>query len=70
MDSTRIWTSHFDKELSVSIKVPVEWEVGKNDDFKLLILSPPIDGFRANVGINVYNFKGDMASFEAAIKGA
>lgn len=68
IDRNREWTSFYHKELNVSIKVPTSWEIGNNEDFQLILIAPVDDGYRANIGLNIYEFTGgDRAQFEKAI---
>lgn len=68
MESQRVWSSFFSKPLSLSVQVPVTWEVASNDDFTLLLIAPEENGFKANIGINGYSFTGEKKDFEKTIE--
>lgn len=69
MNQSTDWVSYFHKELSVSLVLPEEWQIGSNDNFELILLAPPEDGYHSNLGMSKYNFKNPSRSqFEAAIQ--
>ncbi len=45
--------AYFDQELGLSLQMPVDWEAAETNEFPLVLLAPPEDGFRANVGFGI-----------------
>ncbi len=45
-------TSHFDRDLGISLERPSDWQVGRTDDFTVVLLAPPITGYRSNLGFS------------------
>lgn len=68
MEHQRKWSSYYSDTLSISVKVPIGWEIGSNDDFELLLLAPPTDGFKVNVGFSQIEFAGGQEEFVNAIQ--
>lgn len=67
MYKNRTWTSYYDQAMGISMKLPVDWNVGKSEDFQLLLISPKVDGYSVNLAVNEHNFKGSQKDFENAI---
>lgn len=67
MNKARTWTSFFEKEISISVRLPIDWNIGKSEDFQLLLLAPEVNGYSVNVAINQHEFKGELSDFEKAI---
>jgi len=69
MDKKRTRFSFYNEELSISINVPIGWDVVKSNDFPLALLAPEKEDFRVNVGFNLYQLPGeDKDKFEQAIQ--
>jgi len=45
-------TSHFDRDLGISLERPSDWEVGRTADFAVVLLAPPVAGYRSNLGFS------------------
>ncbi len=69
MDRSRKHYSYFSKALSASVRMPADWDTVTSEDFPLALLAPEKNGFRANVGFNLYKLSGDdEQKFEKAIR--
>ena len=67
MDKERKWTSYYEDEMAISIKLPIDWNVGTSKNFQLILLAQEVDGYSVNVAINSHEFSGDEAAFNQAI---
>jgi hypothetical protein len=45
--------AYFDQALRLSLQMPIAWDAAETSEFPLVLLAPPEDGFRANVGFGV-----------------
>lgn len=67
MDQVRKWTSYFEEDMAVSIKLPIDWSVGNSVDFQLILLAEEVDGYRVNIAMNKHKFSGSQEDFERSI---
>jgi hypothetical protein len=44
--------SYYDKTFSISLVVPADWTTTQTDDFPFVLLSPPENGYRSNLGFS------------------
>ena len=69
MERTRTHYSFYSKDLTASVNVPADWDTVSSEDFPLALLAPLKDGFRTNVGFNLYKLSGgDEQKFQKAIQ--
>lgn len=45
--------AYFDQEMGLSLQMPSDWDAAETNQFPLVLLAPPEDGFRANMGFGV-----------------
>jgi hypothetical protein len=44
--------SYFDQELSISLEIPIDWSVNKDDEFPLSLFAPADSNYRANLSFS------------------
>lgn len=45
--------SYYDDDIGVSLQMPTNWEAGATDQFPLILMAPPENGFRANLSFSI-----------------
>jgi hypothetical protein len=52
MTTSPHWVSYYDQTFSISLLAPADWTAARTDDFPFVLLSPPENGYRSNLGFS------------------